>query len=71
MERLLNVLDREGKRMVQSIGQSGIFYQAFLEYLKRVYGNPTFMETQYFKLKTLFDQPQLQARNKLATRSFQ
>ena len=42
MERLLNVLDREGKRMVQSIGQSGIFYQAFLEYLKRVYGNPTF-----------------------------
>ena len=69
MERLLNVLDGEAKRMVQSIGQSGIFYPTILKCLKRDYGNPTIVS--YLKLKELFDQPQLQAKNKPAIRSFQ
>lgn len=69
MERLLNVLDGEAKRMVQSIGQSGIFYATVLKCLKRDYGNPTVVS--YLKLKTLFDAPQLQPQNKPAIRSFQ
>ena len=55
--------------MVQSIGQSGIFYPTVLKCLKRDYGNPTVVS--YLKLKELFDQPQLQAKNKPAIRSFQ
>ena len=69
MERLLNVLDREAKRMVQSIGQSGIFHPTVLKCLQRDYGNPTVVS--YLKLKELFDQPQLQAKNKPTIRSFQ
>ena len=69
MERLLNVLDKEGKRMVHSIGQSGILYPAVLKCLKQDYRNPTFVSC--LKLKALFDQPQLQAKNKPAIRSFQ
>ena len=53
MERLLNVLDGEAKRMVQSIGESGIFYRTVLKCLKRHYGNPTVFS--YSKLKELFD----------------
>ena len=57
------------KRMVQSIGQSGIFYSTVFKYLKRDYGNPTVVS--YLKLKALFDLPQLQAKNEPAIRSFQ
>ena len=69
MERLINVLDGEARRMVQSIGQSGIFYSTILKCLKRDYGNPAVVS--YLKLKELFDHPQLQAENKPAIRSFQ
>ena len=69
MERLLNVLDGEERRMVQSIGQSGIFYPTILKCLKRDYGNPAVVS--YLKLKELCDHPQLQAENKPAIRSFQ
>ena len=69
MERLLNVLDGEEKRMVHSIGQSSIFYLTVLKCLKWDYGNPAVVS--YLKLKELFDQPQLQAKNKPAIRSFQ
>ena len=55
--------------MVQSIGQSGIFYSTVFKYLKRDYGNPTVVS--YLKLKALFDLPQLQAKNEPAIRSFQ
>ena len=68
MERLLNVLDGEAKRMVQSIGQSGIFYPTVLKCLKSDYWSPTVVS--YLKLKELFNQPQLQAKNKPAIRSF-
>ena len=69
MERLLNVLDGEAKRMIQSIGQSSIFYPTVLKCLKRDYGDSTIVS--YLKLKELFDQPQLQEKNKPAIRSFQ
>ena len=62
MERLLNVLEGEAKRMVQSIGQSDIFYPTVLKCLKRDYGNLTVVS--YLKLNELFNQPQLQAKNK-------
>ena len=58
MERLLNVLDGESKRMVQSIEQSCIFYPTLLKRLKRDYGNATVVS--YLKQKELFDQLQLQ-----------
>ena len=54
--------------MVQSIGQSGIFYPTILKCLKRDNGNTV---VSYLKLKELFDHPQLQAKNKPAIRSFQ
>ena len=69
MERLMNVLDGEAKRMVQSVGQSVTFYPTVLKCLKRDYGNPTVVS--YLKLKELLDQPQLQAKNKPTIRSFQ
>ena len=55
--------------MVQSIGQSDIFYPTVLKCLKQDYGKPTIVS--YLKLKTLLHQPQLQAKNKPAIRSFQ
>ena len=55
MERVINVLDGEAKRMVQSIRQSGIFYPTVLKCLKRDYGNLAVVS--YLKLKELFDQP--------------
>ena len=55
MERLLNVLGVEAKKMVHSIGQSGIIYPTVLEYLKLDYGNPTFVSN--LKLKESFNQP--------------
>ena len=48
--------------MVQSIGQSDIFYPTVLKCLKRDYGNLTIVS--YLKLNELFNQPQLQAKNK-------
>ena len=57
------------KRMVHSIGQSGIFYPTVLKCLKQDFEQPTVVS--YFKLKALFNQLQLQAKNKPAIRSFQ
>ena len=62
-------LDREARRMVQSIVQSGIFYPTVLKCLKQDCGNPTVVS--YLKLKALFNQSQLQAKNKPAIKSFQ
>ena len=68
MERLPNVLDKEAIKMVQSIGQSGICYAIVLKFLKLDYEKPTVVS--YLNLKELFNQPQLQAKNKPAIRSF-
>ena len=57
MERLTSVLDGEAKRVVTSIGQSGILYASALKILKRNFGNPVVVS--YMKLKTVLDLPQL------------
>ena len=54
--------------MVQSIGQSGICYAIVLKFLKLDYRKPTVVS--YLNLKELFNQPQLQAKNKPAIRRF-
>ena len=57
MERLISVLDGEAKRVVTSVGQSGIFYASALKTLKWNFGNPEVVS--YLKLKTVLDLPQL------------
>ena len=57
MERLISVLDGEAKRVVTSVGQSGIFYASVLKTLKCNFGNPVVVS--YMKLKTVLDLPQL------------
>ena len=57
MERLSNILDVGGKKMIQCIWKSGIVYPTLSKCLKRDYGNPTI--ALYLKLKALFKQPQL------------
>ena len=57
MERLISVLDGKAKRVVTSVGQSGIFYASALKTLKRNFGNPVVVS--YMKLKTVLDLPHL------------
>ena len=57
MERLISVHDGEAKRVVTSVGQSGIFYASAFTTLKRNFGNPVVVS--YMKLKTVVDLPQL------------
>ena len=61
MERLISVLDGEAKRVVASVGQSGIFYASALKTLKRNSGNPVVVS--YMKLKTVLDLLQLPPNN--------
>ena len=68
MERLPSVLDKEAIKMVPSIGQSGICYAIVLKFLKLDYRKPTVVS--YLNLKELFNQPQLQEKNKPAIRRF-
>ena len=62
MTRLLSVLDREAKKAVQTIGASGIFYAAALKTLKRDFRSPLFI--LHFRLKNLFDKPQIRANDR-------
>ena len=55
MERLISVHDGEAKRVVTSVGQSGIFYASAFTTLKRNFGNPVVVS--YMKLKTVVDLP--------------
>ena len=57
MECLISMLDGEAKRVVISIGQSGIFYASALKTSKCNFGNPVVVS--YMKLKTDLDLPQL------------
>ena len=67
MQRLLNILDGEVNRMIQFVGQSSIFYPTVLKCLRQDFGNQPVV--LHWKLKALFDRPQLQAKNKPAIRS--
>ena len=57
MERLISVPDDKAKRVVTSVGQSGIFYASALKTLKRNFGNPVVVS--YMKLRTVLDLSQL------------
>ena len=56
-ECLISLLDGEAKRVVTSVGQSGIFYSSALKTVKRNFGNPVVVS--YMKLKAVLDLPQL------------
>ena len=68
LERLLNVLKRETKKLVESIGKSGIFYATALKTLKRDFGN-TFT-VAYMKTKLLFNKPQLKHNDQISLKDF-
>ena len=68
MTRLLSVLDREAKKAVQTIGASGIFYAAALKTLKRDFRSPLLI--LHFRLKNLFDKPQIRANDRITPREF-
>ena len=53
----ISLLNGEAKRVVTSVGQSGIFYAIALKTLKYSFGNP--IAVSYMKLKTILDLPQL------------
>ena len=57
MERLISVLDSKAKRVVTSVGQSGIFYVSALKTLKLNFGN--LVVVSYMKLKRVLDLAQL------------
>ena len=56
LERLLNVLKRETKKLVESIGKSGIFYATALK--------------TYMKTKLLFNKPQLKHNDQISLKDF-
>ena len=64
MERLLSVLKGEAKKLVESIGKSGIFYATALKTLKRDFGNA--FTVAYMKTKLLFDKPQLKHNDRIS-----
>ena len=68
MTRLLSVLDREAKKAVQTIRTSGIFYAAALKTLTKDFGSPLLILP--FRLKNLFDKPQIRANDRITLRQF-
>ena len=68
MERLLNVLTDDAKRLVESTGKSNIFYAAALKSLKRYFGNSFYVS--HIKLSELFDKPQIKVNDHIALRGF-
>ena len=57
MERLLSVLDGDGKKSVEVLGTSRTFYAKALKFLKRDYENP--LVIAHLRFKALFFHPQL------------
>ena len=68
LERLLNVLKRETKKLVESIGKSGIFYATALKTLKRDFGNV--FTVAHMKTKLLFNKPQLKHNDQISLKDF-
>ena len=68
MDRLLSVLDGDAKRLIQSIGSSGIFYTTALKALKRDYGNPIMVSD--LRVKSLFEFPPIKSNDRIALRNF-
>ena len=68
MDRLMNSLDGEAKKLVKTVGSNGYFYATALKVLKRDFGNPLFVS--HLNLEKLFDQKQINIKDKLGLRSF-
>ena len=68
MDHLMNTLDGEAKRSVKTVGTNGYFCAMALKVLKRDFGNP--LVVLHLKLKRLFNQKQINIKNKLGLRSF-
>ena len=68
MDHLMNSLDSEGKKSVKTVGTNGCFYATTLKVLKRDFSNP--LVKSHLKLKKLFDQKQINIKDKLGLHSF-
>ena len=68
MQRLLSVLEGEGKRSVEAIGHNGIFYATALKSLKRDFGNPAIVS--HLKIQSLLDQPQSKPNDNIGLRHY-
>ena len=63
MDELLNSLDGEAKKSVKTVGTNAYFYATALKVLKRDFGHP--LGVSHLKLKKLFDQTQINIKDKL------
>ena len=68
MQRLLSVLEGEGKLSAEAIGHNGIFYTTELKSLKRDFGNPVIVS--HLKIQSLLDQPQIKPYDKIVLRHY-
>ena len=68
MDHLMKSLDGEAKASVKIVGTNGYFYATALKSLKMDFGN--FLVVSHLKLKKLFDQKQINIKDKLRLRSF-
>ena len=64
MMRLLSILDGEAKKIVATIGTSGIFYATAL----KTFGSPLLIS--HFCLKNLFNKPQIRANDRITLGQF-
>lgn len=69
MVRLLSVLKGEAKRLIGSIGTSGLFYKTTLKSLKRDFGDQLVVSD--FKMKLILDKLQIKGSDRSALRQFQ
>ena len=68
MECLLSALEGEAKKSVESIGCKGTLYATALKSLKRDVGNPVLVS--HVKIKSIFDQPQINSNDKIGLRKY-
>ena len=68
MDHLMNNLDGETKKSVKTVGTNGYFNATALKDLKTDFGNP--LVVLHLKLKKLFDQKQINIKDKLGLRPF-
>ena len=68
MERLCSVSNGETKKVIETIGNTGLFYATALKTLKRDFGNSLLIS--HVKLKLLFDQSQIKNTDRISLRRF-
>ena len=68
MERLCSVSNGETKKVIETIGNTGLFYATALKTLKRDFGNSLLISR--VKLKLLFDQSQIKNTDRISLRRF-